>query len=176
MVMEVRRRILRVRGVGVAVDGEGPGFGLVGGFVRAALGGQVAAFAGEFVLRKVEGVAVEGAGGGVHPDGRRCGRSGDDLAEEEGGEDAGVDYLAAIFRGIAAVDAAPGEVDDGVGTVELGDPRARCEAVPEERLPGCGGGLAREDGDGVAGGVEVACEDGADLAGASGDEDAHGCH
>src|SRR5947209_8177871 len=47
------------------VDGEGPGFGEVGGFACSALGGQVAEFAGELVLRPIEGVAVVGGGGGV---------------------------------------------------------------------------------------------------------------
>ena len=94
MTMEERRRILRVWGVGNGgegllpavgdVDGEGPGFGEVGGLVGAALARQIAELAGEFI-REVKGVAVEGARGGVHPDFWWSWGCGDDLAEEECG-------------------------------------------------------------------------------------------
>ena len=47
--------------------------GQVGRLAGAALGGQVAELTGEFILRAIEGVAIERACRGVHPDGRRRG-------------------------------------------------------------------------------------------------------
>jgi hypothetical protein len=82
--------------------------------------------------------------------------------------------VAAIFGVVAAVDGASGEMDDGVGAVKLVDPGAGVEAIPWECAPGRGMRVARENGDGVTIGVEMAGEEGADLSAAAGDEDAHG--
>jgi hypothetical protein len=149
------------------VDAKSPGAGDEG--LLAAL------LAGELVLIAVQGVAVDGGGAGVEPDGRGCGGLGDGAADEAGGEDAGVEDLAAVAGGVAGVDGASGEMDDGVGAVELGGPRAEVEAVPGEGLPGGLGEVrfAREDGYDVAGRGEMTGEDLADLTGAAGDEDAH---
>ena len=122
------------------VCGEGPGFGEQAGLVDAAGGvlcGKVGGDAGEFVVGLGEGVAVVSGAGGVEPEARRCGRGGDETAEEKRGEGAGVVNLAAVFGVVAAVDGASGEMDDGVGAVELIDPGAGVETIPRERLPLC---------------------------------------
>jgi len=61
-----------------------------------------------------EGVAIDGGGGGIHPEAGRVGEARDDLAEQAGGEDAGVVDLGAVAEVVAAVDAAAGEVDADV--------------------------------------------------------------
>jgi hypothetical protein len=106
------------------VDGERPGLGLVSRFTCAAFGGKIAEFAGELVLWPVEGVAIEGAGARVHPDGRRSGRGRDEFAEQQRRLNTGVEDLAAIFRIIAAVDGASREVNDGIAAVYLAGPGA----------------------------------------------------
>jgi hypothetical protein len=65
-------------------------------------------------------------------------------------------------------------MDDGVGLIEIIDPRAGVEAVPRERAPRRRMRVAREYGDLMACGVEMPREKSADLSRAAGDEDAHG--
>src|SRR6185369_16527145 len=91
-------------------DGEVPGIGCAG-FVAAE-------FTSSFVHWPVESVAVDGGGAGIQPGVRRMRESGDDLIEEAGAEDAGVEDFAAVLPVIAAVDAAAGEVDAEVGAFE----------------------------------------------------------
>ncbi len=118
-------------------------------------------------------MTVDGGGAGVEPDGGRVIETRDDLIEDAGGLDAGVEDGSAIGCVVAAVNAAAGEVDADVAVFEFGDPWAGVDAVPWDDAPRrCLRGAA-EDGDGVAVGVEVAGEDLADLSGASGDDDLH---
>lgn len=150
-------------------DGEVPGVGCAG-FVAAEF---AAKFAGEVVLGTVQGVAVDGGGGGVHPDFGRMFEFLQDMAEQAGGEDAGVVNLATVFDVVAAVDAAASEVEEEVGLVQVLGPGAGGEAVPEVSLPGGVLGGAAEDDDLVTLGVEVPGEDLSDLSGAAGDDDFH---
>jgi hypothetical protein len=100
------------------------------------------------------------------------GEAGDDLAEKTCGEDAGVVNVGAVALVVAAVDAATGQVDEGICAFKSLSPRALREPIPVDCLPGSGIGAASEDSDVVAGGLEVAGERLADLAAASGDNDA----
>jgi hypothetical protein len=117
-------------------------------------------------------VAIDGGGGGVHPQAGRVGEAGDDLAEETGGEDAGVVDFGTVALVVAAVDTAAGEVDDDVGAFEGFSPAAFGEAVPVNGLPRRGEGTAGEHSYVVACGLEVTGEGVADLAAAAGEDDA----
>src|SRR5258708_32051817 len=112
------------------LDGEVPGVGYAG-FVATE-------FAGGFVHGAVEGVAIDGGGAGVEPDGGRVIEPGYDLVEELRGEDTRVEDGAAVGGMVAAVDAAAGEIDADVGVFEFVDPGAGGEAVPWDDAPGCG--------------------------------------
>ena len=70
------------------LDGEVPGIGCAG-FVAAE-------FAGGFVHGAVEGVAIDGGGAGVEPNGGWVIERGDDLVEESCGLDTGIEDGAAI--------------------------------------------------------------------------------
>jgi hypothetical protein len=55
-----------------------------------------------------------------------------------------------IRGGVAAVDAAPGEVDHKVGTVNLARPLTQVETIPGDSAPCRDGAAAAEDDDLVA--------------------------
>ena len=86
---------------------------------------------------------------------------------------AGVVDGFSVGWGVAAVDAATGEVDADVALFEGGDPGAEGQAVPRDDAPRSGLWGSAEDCDVVFLGVEVAGEDLAYLSCASGDDDSH---
>ncbi len=117
---------MRVRGGGCGEEGLFPGFGDLDGEVPCiGCAGFVAAwFAGGLVHGAVERVTIDGGSACVEPDGRRVIELGDDLIEDVGGFDAGVEDGAAIGFVVAAVDAAACEVDTDITVFEFADPFA----------------------------------------------------
>jgi len=83
----------------------------------------------------VFGVAVDGSGAAVEPDlgALFWGELSDGLADESGGGDAAGENGGFVFLGVAAVDAASGEVDDGVGLCEAVFPWPECLAIPSDK-------------------------------------------
>ncbi len=145
-------------------NGEVPGIGCAG-FVATQ-------FACGFVHGAVEGVAVDGGGGGVEPEAGRLGQVGDDLVEQARCADAGVVDGFSVGGGVAAVDAASGEIDADVGAFEVLGPVADVESIPVDSVVRRSVGEAREDSDVVPLFLEVGCEHAADLAAAAGEDDA----
>ena len=100
-------------------------------------------------------------------------RRGDGVADRARGVHAGLHDLAPVRGVIAAVHAASGEVDDHVRAVDLRPPVAARRRIPRERFPRSRPRTPAEHDDLVTLAVKGAGEDGADLAGAAGDDDLH---
>ena len=118
-------------------------------------------------------MTIDGGGAGIEPDNGRVIEPGNDLIEDVGGLDAGIEDGSAIGLVVTAVNAAAGEVDADVTVFEFGDPGALGDPVPWYDSPGRYLWSAADDCNVVAGSVKVAGEDLANLAGASGDDDLH---
>src|SRR5579862_3315397 len=121
-------------------------------------------------------MAVDGGGGGVHPEARRVDEGGEGLMKEQRWADAGIIKLAAIARCLAAVDTAAGEMDADVGALESLDPGTELNGVPMHRLPWRRVRTAREDGDVMAAVLKKLRQHAADLAAAAGNDDAQFSH
>ena len=76
------------------------------------------------------GWRIKRGAGSVEPERRRFFASGNGFADGFCGVDARINDFAFIFRVVAAIDAAAGEVDDDVGAVELARPGAGRAAIP----------------------------------------------
>ncbi len=137
IVIAERSAILRVRGVGRRVeralprrrhlDAEPP---------RVRRARLHAADRAVLVVRRPERVGVDRRRAGLDPQGRRPRRLRDGLADDPRRVDPRVEHRGAVGRGVAAVHAAAGQVDDDVGAVELGRPRSQRLAVPGDDASG----------------------------------------
>ncbi len=131
-----------------------------------------AEFARGFVHGAIKSVAIDGCGRRVEPDLGRIGEFADDLAEQAGAANARIVDGDAIGFSVAAVDAAAGEIDAHVGALEVLGPWADGLAVPAHGLLRRRIGQPRQHGHVVATLLKIAGEHLADLAAASGHDNA----
>jgi hypothetical protein len=129
--------------------------------------------AGPLVVRRVEPVGVDRRGAHLQPHARWPRRRRHRRAHRPRGVDARLHDLAPMLRRVAAVHAAPGEVDHRLGALQLGGPRTDGAPVPDGRAPGRRRWTSAEHHDVVSLGVKGAREDGAHLPGPAGDHDLH---
>jgi hypothetical protein len=125
------------------------------------------------VIRCVKAMGINRGGAHLQPHARRVFRADDGLSDDARGEHARLENLAAVLLIVTAVDAAAGEVDHGVGAVDVHRPLVERLAVPRHRQPGLRLGMAAEDDDAMPFLVERGGEQPAEVARASGDDDLH---
>lgn len=140
--------------------------------VAGDIGLAAADHSGRLVVRCVEAVGVDGGGAHLEPDLGRPPGSGDRLAHDARGVHARVHHGPEVLLGVAAADAAAGQIDHDIAAVDRVRPGAESSAVPSEltvmRRP------SGEHHDLVARGGQRAVEYAAHLTGASGYHYLHG--
>lgn len=97
---------------------------------------------------------------------------GDGLSNHPRCLDAGFHNLVAIGGCVSAVDAAAGEVDYNMCAIDFREPRARIATIPFDSAPGTRALMPTQDGYGVALFVKMPRESLADLATATGNDNA----
>src|SRR5258708_3803320 len=94
-----------------------------------------AEFAGRFVHRTVQGMAVNRCCAGVHPELWRMHGLSNSLAHHTGGLHSGFFDLPAIGCTVAAIHAAAREIDDHISVVDCLGPLSQFAAVPNNYPP-----------------------------------------
>ena len=118
----------------------------------------------------VQRVRIDRRRAGLQPHARRGLRCGDGLADGQGGLDPAGHHLVQVRPVVAAVHRAAGEIHHRVGAVDLARPCALGTAVPAQ---GRVWNRATQNLDLMTRGDEAPCDDLTELAGTTGNEDAH---
>src|SRR5262249_30448741 len=137
------------------VDAEAPGIR------RSRL--QATDDARGLVIGRVVAVSVDRRGAHLQPDTRWPRRRRDGIADDARAAHTRVLDHATILGRVAAVDAAPGEIDDDVRAVEIPRPGAEVPGVPGDHTPGGFLRCSAENDDVMSVRMQGAGEDSADL-------------
>ena len=125
------------------------------------------------VVRTVVSMRIDRGGARLQPHAWLAGRRRDRLSNDPRRQHARLQDLLSIRSGVAAVDAAAGQIDHDIAAVDLALPIAEGRAIPGDDAPRPCFGMTAQDDHVVAILLKCASENRPDLSGSAWNDDLH---